>query len=85
MVSRTHMIILNFPWRVHTAARRYNQKARCALRRTPATYIRNTVQCTIVYLQSIIKMDIKKDVDEVSSVFSQHSTEVRINLYLVKF
>ena len=34
--------------------------------------------CINVYFQSILKMDVKKEVDEVSSVFSQHPTEVRI-------
>ena len=33
--------------------------------------------CTHIYFQSILKMDVKKEVDEVSSVFFQHTTEVR--------
>ena len=32
--------------------------------------------CINVYLQNLLKMDVKKEVDEVSSVFSQHVNEV---------
>ena len=39
--------------------------------------------CTNVYFQSILKMDVKKEVDEVSSVFSQHPTEVKGSSYFL--